>query len=157
MEIAPDTVVNLRFTMTDDEGNILDQSIDGSFYYVHGAGKLMPVLEQALAGKAAGDTVELTVPPIAAFGERDENLTEIAPLRLFKGALLKPGMTFQARDQQGRVMPLKIVRIEGEDVHVDANHPLAGLTLYFTLDVIAVRAATQDELRAGRPVIPGAN
>lgn len=147
MQIAAGTVVTLHFTLTDDEGNILDQSIDGSFHYLHGARRILPALEHALTGKEAGDNVEVVVPPEAAFGFRDENLTEIAPRRLFKGGEVKPGMEFRARGKDGTVVPLKVVRVEGDDIHVDANHPLAGLTLYFNVDVLGVRPATAEELK----------
>lgn len=145
MQVSAGTVVNLRFTLTDDEGNILDQSIDGSFSYLHGARRILPALETALAGKEAGDNVEVVLPPEAGFGHRDPNLTEIAPRRLFKGGLVKPGMEFRAQGKDGRMVPLKVVRVEGDDIHVDANHPLAGITLYFNVDVVGVRAATADD------------
>lgn len=145
MQISAGTVVNLRFTLTDDEGNILDQSIDGSFSYLHGARRILPGLEAALTGKESGDNVEVVLPPEAAFGRRDPNLTEIAPRHLFKGAPVKAGMEFRAVGKDGRAVPLKVVRVEGDDIHVDANHPLAGLTLYFNVDVTGVRAATADD------------
>jgi FKBP-type peptidyl-prolyl cis-trans isomerase SlyD len=151
MEIAAQTVVNLSFILTDEEGNIFDQSIDGSFVYVHGHGRILPGLERALVGKKAGDSVEVTLSPSEAFGERHPDLTEIAHRSLFKGLAVKPGMEFQARDKQGRTVPLRVVRVDGDDIHVDANHPLAGITLYFSLDVLKVRAATDEESRTGMP------
>lgn len=151
MEISFQSVVTLTFILTDVEGNVLDQSVDSTFTYIHGMGRILPGLEKALEGKQAGDNVEVELPPHEAFGERIPDFTEIAPRRLFKGTHLEPGMTFQARDKQNRMMPLRIVRIEGDDVHVDANHPMAGLTLYFNVDIVDVREATAEE-RQSPPV-----
>lgn len=151
MQIAAATIVTLNFTLTDEEGNVLDQSIDGSFTYLHGAGRIIRGLEAALAGRRAGDNVDVVVPPAEAFGERIADLTEIAPRRLFKGLAVKPGMQFQARDKSGKMVLLTVVRVAGDDIHVDANHPLAGQTLYFNVDILAVRAATPAELGARRP------
>jgi FKBP-type peptidyl-prolyl cis-trans isomerase SlyD len=142
MEITNNRVVTLNFTLTDDEGTILDQSQDDTFTFVQGRGQILPALEMALAGKAPGDHVEVTLPPEAGFGEIVPDFTEVAPRKLFKDIKLKPGMTFQLRGKDGKMLPIRIVRIDGDDVHIDANHPLAGLTLYFALDVVDVRDST---------------
>lgn len=146
MLIGPQTVVTLNFTLTDEEGNILDQSIDGTFTYLHGAHRIIPGLEAALTGREAGENVDLVVQPADAFGDRIPDFTEIAPRRLFKGLAVKVGMQFQARGKDGKVAMLRVVRIDGDDIHVDANHPLAGVTLYFNVDILTVRAATAEEL-----------
>ncbi len=146
MEVALNTVVTLNFRLTDVDGNILDQSQDGTFQYLHGHGRILPGLERALEGKRAGDNVDVELPPNQGFGERDENLTEIAPRKIFKDLDVKPGMKFQARDKSGRFVPLHVVRVDGDDIHVDANHPLAGMTLYFSIDVLDVREPTEAEL-----------
>ena len=151
MHIAPNTVVTLNFTLTDDEGNILDQSQDNAFTYVHGHGRILPALEQGLLGKQAGDSVEIVLPPTAGFGERIPELTELAPKHLFRGAPVKAGMEFLARGKDGKSLPLRVVRVEGDEIHVDANHPLAGMTLFFSVDILDVRDATEAEQLAGKP------
>jgi FKBP-type peptidyl-prolyl cis-trans isomerase SlyD len=146
LQITAGRVVVMFFTLTDEDGNILDQSLDGSFSYLHGAQRILPALERALEGKEEGDNLNLEFPPADGFGEYVPDLTEIAPRALFKGADVQPGMEFKAKDRNGRILPLKIVRVEGDDIHVDANHPNAGKTLFFDVQILIVRHATPEEL-----------
>jgi FKBP-type peptidyl-prolyl cis-trans isomerase SlyD len=151
MEIAANTVASIAYTLTDIDGHVLDSSQGREpLTYLHGAGNLIPGLESALEGRTAGAHLEVTVAAADAYGERDERLVQNVPRAAFSGSdRVEPGMQFQATDPNGRGRVITITAAAGEEVTVDANHPLAGKPLCFTVDVIDVRAATPDEIELG--------
>jgi len=150
MAIAKDKVVSIDYTLKGNEGQVLDSSQGRSpLEYLHGAGNIIPGLEQALEGKNAGEEVAVTIPPEQAYGSRDERLVQQVPRTAFQGAPnLEPGMQFQANTNMGPRL-LTVLDVNPEQVTVDANHPLAGVTLNFDVKVVDVRDATQDELSHG--------
>ncbi len=158
MPIARDKVVSLDYKLTGDQGQVLDSSEGRQpLAYIHGAGHLIPGLEQALEGKDSGDKVNVSVPPEKGYGNRDEKLVQAVPRSAFQGAPeLKPGMQFQANTNLGPRL-LTIVDIAPEQITIDANHPLAGKTLNFDVQVVDVRDATPDELLHGHVHTAGAD
>jgi len=150
MQIAEHKVVTLNYTLKDDNGNLIDESSDGSFIYLHGANNIIPGLENALTGKSAGDELSVAVPPEQAYGVRDESRVEAVPRNMFPADIeIQPGMEFHAQGPQGQVITIVVVSVDGDTVNVDGNHPLAGVSLNFDVKIIDVREATQEEIEHG--------
>lgn len=147
MTISANKVVTLDYTLTDDKGSVLDQSQNGQFAYLHGANNIIPGLENALTGKSEGDNLNVQVSPEQGYGVRDESLSQVVNIDMFDSADdLEIGMQFQAQAADGNGMVITITNIDGEDITIDANHPLAGVTLNFDVTVVNVRDATEQEL-----------
>lgn len=156
MQIEAQKVVTLNYTLTDSDGNVIDQSQDGSFAYLHGASNIIPGLENALQGKQAGDSVEVSVDPADGYGERDASKTQAVPRNMFpEDTEIQPGMQFQAQGPNGESLVVTVVEIDDDSVTVDGNHPLAGVQLNFAVDVLEVRDAQQEELDHGHVHSPG--
>lgn len=150
MQIDKHAVVTIDYTLTNDQGQVVDTSKNNQpLAYIHGTGSIIPGLEEALQGKSSGDEVEVSIPPEKAYGEHDEELKQVVPRDRFEGVeQLEPGMQFQAQTEGG-VRIVTIAAIDGDDVTVDANHPLAGETLHFEVAVRDVREATSEEIEHG--------
>jgi len=150
MQIAKHRVVSIEYTLTDDEGTVLDSSRGREpLVYLHGVGQMIPGLEAALADRGAGDTLQVRVLPADAYGERDDSLVQKASRSQLQGVdEIEVGMQFQAGGPQGRQI-VTVVSIDGDQVTLDANHPLAGVPLTFAVEVVGVRAATPQELQHG--------
>ena len=150
MQIAKGTVVSINYTLTDDSNNVIDSSAGGEpLAYIHGADNIIPGLEKALAGKTAGDRLEVSVSPQEAYGLRDEALAQVIPRDRFESAQdIEIGMQFQTPTSDG-VSVVTVTGVDNENITVDANHPLAGMTLHFSVEVVAVRSATSEELDHG--------
>jgi FKBP-type peptidyl-prolyl cis-trans isomerase SlyD len=156
VQIARNRVVSIHYTLRDEQGAVIDSSSGrGPLAYLHGKGNLIAGLEQALAGKSAGDKLDVTVAPEQGYGPRDERLVQVVPRHRFaEGAGLEPGMQVQANGPQGPRL-VTVVRIERDFVTVDGNHPLAGRTLRFSVEVAEVRKATHEEVSHGHVHGPG--
>jgi FKBP-type peptidyl-prolyl cis-trans isomerase SlyD len=157
MQISSQKVVTIDYTLTDNQNAVLDSSEGGEpLAYIHGIGNLIPGLENALEGKAAGDAFRVAIQPDQAYGERRENLVQTLPRQHFDGVdNLEVGMQFQASTQDGDTQIVTVVAIQGDQVTVDGNHPLAGQTLNFEVLVVEVRDATAEELEHGHVHGPG--
>lgn len=150
MTIAEKKVVTLNYTLTDDEGTIIDKSDDGSFLYLHGASNIIPGLENALTGKASGDELKVTVKPEDGYGERDDNRLESVPREMFPDDTdIEPGMQFHAQGPEGQTITVSVVDVSDDTVTVDGNHPLAGVQLNFDVKVVDIRDASAEELEHG--------
>jgi FKBP-type peptidyl-prolyl cis-trans isomerase SlyD len=156
MQVAKHKVVSINYTLKDDAGAVLDSSAGGEpLLYIHGIGNLVPGLEQALEGKGTGDSVKVSVTAKDGYGERDPSLVQDVPRRMFEGtSKVEPGMRFHAMGERG-VQVVTVTRVAGDMVTVDANHPLAGQTLHFDVEVMDVRDATREELDHGHVHGPG--
>lgn len=150
MEIAKDRVVSFDYTLTLAGGQVVDSSKGKQpLAYLHGRGQIIPGLENHLTGKQKGDQVNVTIPPEQAYGQRNPKLIQMAPKSAFQGAAqIVPGMQFQGNTNQGPRL-ITVVKVEGENVTIDANHPLAGQTLNFDVTIVDVRDATAEELSHG--------
>jgi FKBP-type peptidyl-prolyl cis-trans isomerase SlyD len=155
MQIADQTVVSLQYVLSNAKGEVIDQSTENSpLLYLHGAGNLVVGVEQALAGKCAGDALEVEVPPEKGYGERDEGMVAQVPRSELPEGEIDLGTQFQV-EHSGGVGVVTVTAIEGDTLTVDGNHPLAGETLHFALSVVEVRAATPEELEHGHVHGPG--
>ncbi len=156
MSIAQDQVVSIHYTLKDDAGEIIDSSPEGEpLAYLHGHGNLIPGLERELTGKRAGDKLQVTVAPADGYGEYDRQLVQRVPRRALKGlADLRVGMRLQAQAGHG-ARAVTVTQIAGDLVTLDGNHPLAGKSLHFQVEVTGVRAATTAELSHGHVHSPG--
>ena len=157
MQIAENAVVAIHYTLTNDAGDTLDSSRerDEPLAYLHGHGNIIPGLEKALLGKQTGDTLKVTVEPAEGYGERHEGLIQEVPREAFQGVdELEPGMQFQASTDAGPRM-FTITDVQDDVVTVDGNHPLAGATLHFDVEIAEVRAASAEELSHGHVHGPG--
>jgi FKBP-type peptidyl-prolyl cis-trans isomerase SlyD len=152
MQVANQKVTTIDYTLTDANGEVIDQSTDGEFAYLHGHQNIIPGLENALEGKAAGDEVSVTIEPDQAYGERDDRLLQSVPMDIFPDASqVEVGSRFQAEGPDGQPMVLTVTDVGESEVQVDANHPLAGETLNFEVKVLDVRDAGEEELEHGHP------
>ena len=155
MKIARHTVASIEYRLTDDTGELIDSSEGHApLQYVHGTEGIVPGLESALEGKGAGDVVDVRVAPEQGYGERDEGQIHAVPRKQFPPGEIKVGMQVQARGQGGDVV-LTVFKVEGDVVHLDANHPLAGVPLNFHVKVVDVRTATAEEIAHGHVHGPG--
>ncbi len=150
MQVTNQKVVTLDYTLTEDQGEVIDQSQDGQFAYLHGSNNIIPGLEQALDGREPGEELSVTLEPEDAYGERDERLIQNVPKDMFpEEAEIAVGNQFQAQGPDGSPILLTVTDIQEQEVEVDANHPLAGQTLNFAVKVIDVRDPSDEELAHG--------
>lgn len=150
MQIENNKVATLHYTLKDNEGNILDQSDDGSFVYLHGALNIIPGLENALTGKTAGEELNVTVSPEDAYGVRTEEHVQEVPKEMFEeGADIQVGMQFHAQGPNGEMIVVTVADVKDDVIVVDGNHPLAGMELNFDVKIVEVRDATEEEMEHG--------
>lgn len=148
MKIGKDTAVTVRYKVTDAQGKVLDKG-DGAQAYLHGGyGGTFPKIEQALEGQEVGHAVDIELLPEDAFGVHDENLVLTIPKTQFPPGV-KVGGQLQGTDDRGQTQSFTVVKIKGDQVLLDGNHPLAGKTLRFSVKVLAVRAASAEEIAHG--------
>ena len=146
MKITKNSYVTIAYTLKDAKGEVLDSSDEmGSLEYVQGYGMIVQGLETALMGKDVGEEFSVALEPKDAYGEYDESLIFTVDKKQFPdGVKLEVGMEFETDGPTSRAV--RITKIEGESVTVDANHPLAGERLYFDIKVLSSRMATDDEI-----------
>jgi FKBP-type peptidyl-prolyl cis-trans isomerase SlyD len=151
--IADGHVVVMQYTLRSDDGEVLDASTpDEPMAYLHGAENIVPGLENALTGKSVGFKGKVTVPPVDGYGEREDEEPEAIPRKAFPPDMdIEPGMTFMAEGPNNEHAPIWVVGVEGDKIIVDSQHPLAGKTLHFEVEIVAIRPATEDELEHGHP------
>ena len=150
MNIAKNRVVSIEYTLTGADGTVLDTSKgEEPLAYIHGTGSLVEGLETALEGKQPTDHVSVSVPPEKGYGLRDDSIVFSVPRSQFSNVPeLELGMQFEVQgDDEAHLVT--VIGMDEDEVTVDGNHPLAGLTLQFDVDVVDVREATPDELEHG--------
>lgn len=156
MHVAKHKVVSIYYTLTDGQGTVIDSSSGQQpLAYIHGFGNLIPGLEAALEGKSTGEHVNTVITPEQAYGVRNEELVEHLARDVFDtDEDIVEGMRFHAMSEGGpRVV--KVVAIEGDQVTIDGNHPLAGMTLHFDVTIADVRDASEEEISHGHAHGPG--
>lgn len=152
MQISKHKVAAIHYTLSDNDGNVLDSSQGGDpLHYLHGEGNLIPGMEEGLEGKAKGDKLQLKISPEKGYGLRDDSLVQKVSRKAFGDQNVEPGMQFQTN--QGEV--ITVTEVGAEQVTVDGNHPLAGVMLNFAVEVMEVREATSDEIAHGHVHGPG--
>jgi len=157
MSIKDNSAVSFHYSLTDDEGQQLDSSAGKEpLAYLHGAGNIIPGLENALTGKAVGDSMTVAVSAAEGYGEVQQELIQDVPRTSFQGVeQIEVGMQFEAQTGQGGTVPVTVTAVTDETVTVDGNHPLSGKNLSFDVSIEAVRDATAEELEHGHVHGPG--
>jgi FKBP-type peptidyl-prolyl cis-trans isomerase SlyD len=145
-------VVSIHYTLKDDDGEVVDSSSGGEpLDYLHGAGNIVPGLEAAMIGRAIGDKFKVTVAPADGYGEVVGEPRPVPRSAFPPDADLEEGMQFFVRGPDGEPHPVWVAGISGDQVLIDANHPLAGENLNFEIEIVAIRDATKDEVEHGHP------
>ncbi|MEJ7930320.1 peptidylprolyl isomerase [Ramlibacter sp. AN1015] len=145
MKIEKDTVVTMRCRIADEKGQLIQDGKQPMTYLHGGYDNTFPKIEQALAGRGAGEQVSLTLAPTDGFGERDESLLRTLPRSEFPPGV-KVGGQLELPGPQGEPHPFTVTKIKGDTVLLDGNHPLAGRTLKLSITVGSVRAASAEEI-----------
>ena len=150
MKIEKGRVVRMHYTLRDERGTTIESSQGREpMSYLHGYGHIIPGLERALDGSRAGLETTVTIAPQDAYGEKDPQAVIRAPREDFPdGLTLEPGVEVQAETPDGPIT-FTVVSVESDEAVLDANHPLAGRTLTFDVEVLEVREATADEIAHG--------
>lgn len=156
MKAEKDKVVEFHYRLTDDAGTVIDSSHESEpLAVLFGRGMIIPGLENAMNGREAGDRFNVVVPPADAYGERRDGLTQRVPKKYFRNPdQLEPGMSTVLKTEDGH-RQVTIVKVGSSVIDVDLNHPLAGKTLHFDIEITDVRDATAEELEHGHVHGPG--
>lgn len=157
--IAAGKVVALNYTLRDAKGSFIDGSEEGDpLQYLHGADNIVPGLESALEGHKVGDKLSVEVKPEDGYGLREGPGPQSVPRDAFPvDAEIEEGMPFSVENEDGEEIDLWVVRVEDDQVFVDVNHPLAGVTLCFDVEVVSIRDSTAEERMHGHPHGPGSH
>lgn len=146
MKIEKHVVVGMEYTLTDEQGSVIDTSVGREpLTYVQGVGAIIPGLEREMEGKAVGDKFSVTIAPQDGYGERNESMLQEIPRAHFGEQEVEVGQQFQVMTAHGAHI-ITVVGVQDDAVTVDGNHPMAGKTLNFAIEVKEVRAATEEEL-----------
>ena len=150
MKIEKNVVVSVAYQVKLEDGVVVDQSTaEAPLDYLHGHNNLITGLEKELEGKVAGDKFSATVTPEDAYGDHNDDLVQRVPADVFQGVeQIEVGMRFLADTDQGPI-PVEVTEVDGDEVVVDGNHMLAGQTLTFDVEAVAVREATEEEVQHG--------
>ncbi|WP_420820768.1 FKBP-type peptidyl-prolyl cis-trans isomerase [Seongchinamella unica] len=151
MLIGDKAVVTIHYKLTDNSGAIIDSSEGAEpLAYLHGAGNIIPGLENALVGKTAGATLQVAIAPEEGYGEVHPQLIETVPREAFQGIdQIEPGMAFEAQGSDGQARRIVVREVNGDEIIIDGNHPLAGVELNFDVEVVSVREASEEEIAHG--------
>jgi FKBP-type peptidyl-prolyl cis-trans isomerase SlyD len=158
MRIVRDAYVVLDYVLYDEDGDVIEATDDEDgrpIGFVHGYGTLVPGLEDGIVGMAEGETKEILVPPEQGYGAHDEALEHWVDRSDFP-ADVQLDDEFEAEDESGEQITLRVVEIADDALLVDGNHPLAGETLRFEVMIRSVRPATPKELAETRGSAPKA-
>ena len=148
LSIDNNLVVSMHYTLTDDNGEVLDSS-EGSepLAYLHGAENIIPGLEKALVGKVEGECLQVRVEPAEGYGEVIPELIQPVDIAAFGGVeSVEVGMAFETEGQDGLMETIVVKKVEGDEVTIDANHPLAGIVLNFAVEIVDVGEASEEEI-----------
>jgi FKBP-type peptidyl-prolyl cis-trans isomerase SlyD len=150
MQISNNTAVSIHYTLTDDAGEIIDSTEGGEpMVYLHGSGNIITGLEEALQNKNTGETFTVRIESADAYGEFNDELIQVVSRDMFDGIdKIEVGMQFHTSANSGSGI-ITVLGVDGDDVTIDGNHPMAGKALNFNVEVVSVRLATKDELSHG--------
>ncbi|WP_173274263.1 FKBP-type peptidyl-prolyl cis-trans isomerase [Thiosulfatimonas sediminis] len=155
MQITENVVALFEYTLKNAEGEILDESNGQPLAYLHGHGNIIAGLEKQMKGKSVGDKFTAQVPAEEGYGVRVEQLVQEVPMAMFQGVdNIEVGMRFEAQSEHG-MHSVEVTKVDGDNITVDGNHPLAGIDLTFDVEITGIRAATEDEVAHGHAHGPG--
>jgi len=150
MKIGNNTVVSFQYLLRNDQQEALDSSSpDDPLVYLHGNSDLIPGLERELHGKGPGDEFSVVIESAEGYGDPDPELIQQVNAKEFSDVTIEPGMQLEGEDDDGNLVAISIDKIEGDQVTVNMNHPLAGETLHFDIKVESVREASNEEIEHG--------
>ncbi len=155
--ITAGKIVQFHYTLSNGEGSIIDSSSGREpLAYLHGSHNIVPGLERQLSGLCVGDHIDAVVPPAEGYGERNENARHVLPKSAFPPDFnIAVGTPLALQGGDGQELHCFIVAVKDDQVMVDANHPLAGVTLHFAVDIVDIRDASEEEKAHGHPHGPG--
>lgn len=156
MPIEKNQVVLFHYSVSDEEGNDIESSRSAEpNAYLHGHGGIIAGLEEALEGRDAGDSFSVTVAPEKAYGMRKPDAVQRVPIKHLQGAKRwRPGMVAQVQTERGPRHVI-VAKVGHKFADVDTNHPLAGKTLTFDIEILEVRDASAEEIAHGHVHGPG--
>jgi FKBP-type peptidyl-prolyl cis-trans isomerase SlyD len=156
MQIAKDSVVQFHYTVSEPGQPPIESSLGGdALAILVGHGGIIAGLEQALIGRGAGDSFEVTVQPAEAYGERQEGLVQRVPKKYLRDAdRLRPGMQTRVQTREGQRLAT-VMKVGMSVIDLDMNHPMAGRTLTFQVEIVDVREASAEEIAHGHAHAPG--
>ena len=151
MSITKNSVVSIHYTLKNDNGDIIDKSEENNpLSFIFGIGSIIAGLEKELLGKVVGDNFDTRIDPKEGYGERRDELIQVVPKQdLGDIEDLQEGMQLQGQSENGDVMIFTVAKVDGDNSTLDANHPLAGGARNCSVEVVAIREATQEELDHG--------
>jgi FKBP-type peptidyl-prolyl cis-trans isomerase SlyD len=157
LTVVDDLVVSLDYVLQLDDGEVIDTSQDQEpLEYLQGRGQIIPGLEQAVYGMAVGEKKDVVVAPADGYGEHDPDAYEMVDRDVFPADLnLEPGTGLRMRDDSGEPLVAYVEEVRPDGVVLDFNHPLAGETLHFNVQIAGLRSATSEELEHGHAHEPG--
>ncbi|MFC5740655.1 FKBP-type peptidyl-prolyl cis-trans isomerase [Dyella tabacisoli] len=158
MKAGKDKVISLHYTLTVD-GEKVESSLDRNepLWVLLGHGQLIPGLEKALEEHEAGESLQVDVAPVDGYGERQDGQIQRVPKKYFQqAAKLKPGMTTVLALKEGGHRVVVVHKVGMSTVDVDLNHPMAGKSLHFDVNIIEVRDGSEEEIKHGHAHPPGA-
>lgn len=149
MKITADKAITLNYTLKDNDNKIIDESKNASFVYLHGHHNILPGLEAALTDKSKGESFQLVLEAKDAYGEYNPAMTQSVKKEAFGDEPIEVGMQFHAEGDDGQPVLITVSEVNGDDITIDGNPPLAGVTLNYAIEIIDVRDATKEELSHG--------
>jgi len=151
MPLKKNQVVAIDFTLKDKDGNIIEETTkENPFMFISGTEQILPKLEENIGEMLIGSKRKVVLEPENAYGKFSDSAVQVVNRSEFpEGTELKVGMGYSADTPDGRQMPFTIKGVEGDNVTLDFNHPLAGQTLTFELELLNLRDATPEELSHG--------
>ena len=156
MQISENKVVTIDYTLKDNDDQVIDESKNGEFAYLHGARNIIPGLENALTDKTSGDSITISIEPKDGYGEHQPAMMQVVSMEMFDDPeQVVVGQSFHAQGPEGQDVMITITKVEGDQVTIDGNHPLAGVQLNFDVTVIDVRDATEQEIEHGHVHLHG--
>ena len=156
MNIEKDKVVTFHYRLSDDKGNEIENSqAQEPLSILYGHGNIIPGLEQQMEGHAVGDKFDAVVAAKDAYGERRDDFVQRVPKKYFRDSEhLQPGMHTVLNTKDGQ-RSVTVVKVGSSVIDVDLNHPLAGKSLRFGVEITDIRDATEEELEHGHVHGPG--
>ena len=150
--VTAQKVVTFTYSITDPQGNVLEQS-DMPMSYIHQVdGKMYPSAEKAMDGKTIGDEISVSISPEEGFGYPDPELMHVERIENVPPDYLHIGAEAIFETEQGETISMKVTKIENGEVTLDANHPFAGKTVIFNMKVVAIRNAIEQEIGTGEVI-----
>lgn len=144
-------VISIEYTLTDaNSKEQLDSNVGGNpLEFISGMGQIIPGLEKEIETAQTGDKKDVMVAPAEAYGEYNEEAVQVLPKEQFAGIDLVEGMTLYGTGENQQTVQVMVKSFTDSEVTIDYNHPLAGKTLMFTVAILDVRAATEEEIQTG--------